>query len=212
MFPWATTSTVSIIGKPRVSLYLCKLRKWHKGQSNSFCARCHKFRAREAVGTDFFVQQTARIRSARPLLPRSSLSASARWQFYSCAPHTQYTNTSEINVCFHRLAVLSWYLFQRRQSPTLLNSPVREQLYNSSSSPQGDPQIHYQKLNESTFSTEAEGWNSHPRQKDLPCVKVKFHTLYFCVLMNSRNEELLQSFYIKTTKDWKVLLTWQYFF
>lgn len=131
----------------------------------------------------FFILQTARIRSAWPLLPRSWLSASDRWQFYSCVPHTQYTNTSEITACFHRIAGLSWYLFQRRQSPTLPNSTVREQLYNSSSSPQGDPQTHYQKCNQTTFSAVAEGWNSHPRQEDLPCIEAQFHTLYFYVLI-----------------------------
>lgn len=98
----------------------------------------------------FFTQQTART---WPLLVLISLGQVA--SLFMCTTHTQYKNTSEINVCFHRIAALSWYLFQRRQSPTLSNSAVREQLYNSPSSPQGDPQIHYQKCNQTTFGAVA---------------------------------------------------------
>lgn len=149
-FSEATAKPVSIIAESPTNPHLCKLRKCHKGWSNSLHAAFHKLRLREAVGANSSHSKPQEHDHC------SSLSALDRWQFYSCAPHTQYTNTSEINVCFHRIAALSWYLFQRRQSPTLSNSTVREQLYNSPSSPQGDPQIHYQKRDQTTFSDVAE--------------------------------------------------------
>lgn len=148
-FPEAMANTVSIMEKSPTNAHLCKLRKGHKWWNNSLHAAFHKLRLGEAVGAN----------SSHSKLQEhdhcSSLSALDRWQFYSCAPHTQYTNTSEINVCFHRIAALSWYLFQRRQSQTLSNITGREQLYNSPSSPQGDPQILYQKCNQTTFGAVA---------------------------------------------------------
>lgn len=144
-FSEAVANTVSIIEKPPTNPHLCKPRKCHKWWSNSLHAAFHKLRLRESVGAN---SSHSKLQEHDHCL---SLSALDRWQFYSCAPHTQYTNTSEINVCFHRIAALSWYLFQKRQSPTLSHSTVREQLYNSPSSPQGDPQIHYQKCNQTTL-------------------------------------------------------------
>lgn len=144
-------NTVSIIETSPTNPHLSKLRKCHKWWNKSLHAAFHKLRLKEDVGANSSHSKLQEHDHS------SSLSALDRWQFYSCVPHThtQYKNTSEINVCFHRIAALSWYLFQRRQSPTLSNSTVREQLYNSPSSPQGDAQIHYQKRNQITFGAVA---------------------------------------------------------
>lgn len=109
-----------------------------------------------------------------------SLSGLDRWQFYSCAPHTQYTNTSEINVCFHRIVSFGIDIRRELQSPTLSKGTVREQLYNSPSSPQGDPQIHNQKCNQTTFGAVA-GVKIPSKAGGLALHRGSFsHTLFLC--------------------------------
>lgn len=54
-FSWATDNTVCITAKPVMNLYLCKLRKCHKGQSNPLHSAFHKFRLRQSCRSSFLI-------------------------------------------------------------------------------------------------------------------------------------------------------------